>query len=850
MATNKYPRGSEWRKWDLHLHTASSYDYKYKGDDADQKLIDTLKSNSIAVTAITDHFFIDKDRINKLRALASAISYELVIFPGVELRTDKGGSNIHPIIIFDNNIDLDVLTGDFDWFKRNKAIDKDNNDSIRWDFKDIVEFADSHNGVITIHAGNKKNGIDEQISNVLPVKIATKDEYAQTVNILEIGKLEDIDEYKTYKFPRIGIKPMIMGSDNHNPSKYPNDHNPNLFTWIKADPTFEGLKQIIYEPENRVKIQADNPEYEKEKCPFSYIYIPTETKVFSEDEDIKFAPTTLPLNTSMVSIIGGRGTGKSQLINYLASAFNRKNNFNKYNLDSDITIGRQTSLTEDSKAFKVSEEPNAPFMYIAQSQIKELVEKKDKLSENILETIGVTDKYSPSADYSKAIMESINEYDRITKVLFSGGKTLEERKGEILGQIKKYNDYITNITSEDNKKKLEDYKNEVERLHRIEDWGTKIKEQYEKNEMFINELNETISKWNETFQVNIPLADIQSTQKYITNVLLPKLTSLRQLSKDKIENTKNEFKEYRGDLTSLLSNVSTYQTKVSELTKEQEEVVQEEVKYNTISTDTFKKHGEAIKTSIDNYTKVIAEKWKTFKGEAESTEPYKKELLSVILKEGMGVEATISFDKEKMYNLLLSKLDGRSYNIEKLEQLLSIKTIEDYYNFICQTGSLNAFSSTIRDDLKRRILTVFYKEYTEFISIGVNVTLNSKPITKLSYGQQGTLYLRLQLAANLFSETIIYDQPEDDLDNEFISDELISIFKTLKKYRQIIIVSHNANLVVNSDSEQVIVAKNTDGILSYNSGSLEDPFINSEVCRVLEGGQKAFEDRERKYRLS
>ena len=47
MATNKYPRGSEWRKWDLHLHTASSYDYKYKGDDADQKLIDTLKSNSI-----------------------------------------------------------------------------------------------------------------------------------------------------------------------------------------------------------------------------------------------------------------------------------------------------------------------------------------------------------------------------------------------------------------------------------------------------------------------------------------------------------------------------------------------------------------------------------------------------------------------------------------------------------------------------------------------------------------------------------------------------------------------------------------------------------------------------------
>lgn len=850
MTTNKFPRGSEWRKWDLHLHTASSYDYKYKGDDADQKLIDILKSNSIAVAAITDHFFIDKDRINKLRALASAISYDLVIFPGVELRTDKGGSNIHPIIIFDNNIDLNVLTEDFNSFKRNKAIDKDNNDSIRWDFNDIVEFSDSHNGVITIHAGNKKNGIDEQISNVLPVKIATKDEYAQTVNILEIGKLEDIDEYKTYKFPRIGIKPMIMGSDNHNPNKYPNDHNPNLFTWIKADPTFEGLKQIIYEPENRVKIQTDNPEYEKEKCPFTFISIPNETKVFSDDEDIKFAPTTLPLNNSLVSIIGGRGTGKSQLINYLASSFNRNNNPGKYNLETDITIGRKVSLTEEAKVFKVSDEPNAPFMYIAQSQIKELVEKKEKLSENILETIGVTDKYGQSSDYSKGIVESINEYYRITKVLNDGGKTLEERKGEIQGQIKRFNEFIQNITSEQNKKKLEDYKSKVERLHLIENWQTKIKDQYEKNETFVNELNESIKLWNEKLNVSVPLADIQATQKYIIDVLLPKLNALYRETEQAIENTKNEFKEYKGDLTTLLSNVSSYQTKVSELTKEKEEVEQEEIKYNTISTETFKKHGETIKKSIENYTKIIADKWQAFKGDTESTEPYKKELLDVILKEGMDVEATICFDKEKMYNLLLRGLDGRSYNIEKLQSLLAIETIDDFYNFICQTGTINAFSNTIRDDLRRRVLTVFYKEYTDFISIGVKVTLNSKPITKLSYGQQGTIYLRLQLAANLFSETIIYDQPEDDLDNEFISDELISIFKTLKKYRQIIIVSHNANLVVNSDSEQVIVAKNTDGILSYNSGSLEDPFINAEVCRVLEGGQKAFEDRERKYRLS
>ena len=57
-----FERGSEWRKWDLHLHTKSSYDYKYNGDDADQLLCNELKKNKISAVAITDHFVIDRDR--------------------------------------------------------------------------------------------------------------------------------------------------------------------------------------------------------------------------------------------------------------------------------------------------------------------------------------------------------------------------------------------------------------------------------------------------------------------------------------------------------------------------------------------------------------------------------------------------------------------------------------------------------------------------------------------------------------------------------------------------------------------------------------------------------------------
>ena len=92
--------GSEWKKWDLHVHTASSYDYKYNGADADKKLCQVLLDNEICAVAITDHFLIDGKRIANLRVLAPTITF----FPGVELRTDKGGNNLHIILIFPDNM--------------------------------------------------------------------------------------------------------------------------------------------------------------------------------------------------------------------------------------------------------------------------------------------------------------------------------------------------------------------------------------------------------------------------------------------------------------------------------------------------------------------------------------------------------------------------------------------------------------------------------------------------------------------------------------------------------------------------------------------------------------------------
>ena len=115
-----------------------------------------------------------------------------------------------------------------------------------WDcsFDDVVEFNKNHGGLISIHAGKKTNGIDKEISNALPVKEAIKADIAQNVDFFEVGKKKDVEDYCKYVFKEMDEKPVILCSDCHDPRKYSTKDT----LWIKANLTFEGLKQCIFHP--------------------------------------------------------------------------------------------------------------------------------------------------------------------------------------------------------------------------------------------------------------------------------------------------------------------------------------------------------------------------------------------------------------------------------------------------------------------------------------------------------------------------------------------------------------------------------------------------------------------------
>jgi hypothetical protein len=145
---------------------------------------------------------------------------------------------------------------------------------------------------------------------------------------------------------------------------------------------------------------------------------------------------------------------------------------------------------------------------------------------------------------------------------------------------------------------------------------------------------------------------------------------------------------------------------------------------------------------------------------------------------------------------------------------------------------------------------------TDHIAIRYGIDYDGVDIRKLSPGTRGIVLLLLYLALDDGdNRPLVIDQPEENLDPKSVFDELVNLFIEAKSHRQVIMVTHNANLVINTDADQIIIAEagpHPHGALppiSYHSGGLENAEIRKTVCDILEGGEGAFQERARRLRV-
>ena len=149
----------------------------------------------------------------------------------------------------------------------------------------------------------------------------------------------------------------------------------------------------------------------------------------------------------------------------------------------------------------------------------------------------------------------------------------------------------------------------------------------------------------------------------------------------------------------------------------------------------------------------------------------------------------------------------------------------------------------------------------DHVRLAYGLKYNRVELDKLSPGTKGIVLLILYLGMDTAdSRPLIVDQPDENLDNESIYELLRAYFQDAKTRRQIILISHNPNLVVNADSEQVLIATATprdNGLphITYQTGALENSAadgsgIRERACRILEGGDTAFLKRENRYAIA
>jgi ABC-type thiamine transport system ATPase subunit len=632
------------------------------------------------------------------------------------------------------------------------------------------------------------------------------------------------------------------------------------YSWIKADTSFAGLKQIVYEPSERVRIQEESPDFDFDKPVFESIQIDSKIDVLKDGlSKLSFDRNVIRLNRNLVSIIGGRGQGKSMLINYIGHGMGQEINPNlndKINLDGNFRVDWKQGIESTTRTYILNEQQNVPFTFIYQSKLKEIAEDPNELKKEIMEMLkGVGFENTPLVVDEFKVKESLQHYWNLKEWL-----NRENEKGELVNVEENVRKRMVEIektialTSEgSNRELLEKYIANIEFIEVHKNQMSKIRRLRGSMIESIGAINSQIAE----FEGVISEINIMQQRSEIVRAYRNHVKEIYELEKENFLIKKEKFQEYKGDLSQLLSNLANYQREIFELSLKLDEIAKNKEELNKVK---IRLNDFMInqKDWLNKEIRAVTETWKSKIFDNPERGVKENSLIRKILSgKNIVIEGQLIFDINKFLQTINTYIDGRVLRPKSTERIMDLLNLkienfkEDFLDYTIEkfekihSENRTCFYGGLDNDVFRFFVDPSFRD--TYLSVTPLIKVDGKLLSELSAGQRGTAYLCMKLATQLFSGPIIFDQPEDDLDNDFITKELIDLFKEIKKFRQVIIVSHNANLVVNSDSEQVIVAHNKKENLTYISGALEDERINKAICQILEGGNVAFERRRDKY---
>ena len=997
-ATNLHhdPRGSIWRRWDLHVHTPKSLIQHYPGGDTAAGWDDFLTDlehlpADIKAIGINDYLFIDGYEAVIAAKQAGRLANIELILPVIELRLDKFGgtdshlSRINYHIIFSNEISpteireqfLNLLTADYTVGKPfNKAINRTTLAELGQQLIDATPAAKRTNETPLTVGYNNLNFHLAKIEQLLENTTFTnkfltavgKTEWADVKWQQSAADKRTIIDRADFVFIAAqtpdhcrkahdalrdeGVNHRLLDcSDAHYPSNSTHkDRLGNCHTWLKADTTFDGLRQVRQAPAERIFL-ADTPP--------KLLLIRQQPTKFITDIEIRRKPNAsiieqwfdnhIAINPDLIAIIGNKGMGKSALTDIIALTSNaeadadtygfltenkfrdRKNNKARHftatitwasgdtltrGLDENVPTGTvpmvryipqnyfEALCNETTNAARLQRELRSViFSNLAPAQRGKFADLDTLIKTH-------TNEAARHIDELRAELHTVNreivqlERDLSTTKRKELEDALQQAEAALAAHDQNQPASVSAPPQQASTPDLDTARKERDDLdQRIAAERRHLQDLYETRTRTANlitrfrTLQEAIAKLRTSITTDLQQLELSFEQLLPATVNLQPLDERTVATEQQITTLEALLDGTNGLVTkhaAVLSRIAELQDALDAPARAYQQYLDQQKQWEQrrtriIGTTDSPGSIEYLKARLTTVRHAQAERLAALESERLTlARAIHEQLCSIttfqatlyapaaerlanhaVVRAQLNVNFTSKlvdtglapefmkrinrnrvgkFSDEHAMRDHITPLDLN--NTDDVEQLLrsTVELLhEDQHG---ESGDIDDVQRQLRKGYDNPEDLYNFLFGLEYLDPQFALRINDRELAQLTPGERGSLLLVFYLVIDQDDRPLIIDQPEENLDNQSVFELLAPCITEAKCRRQIIMVTHNPNLAVVCNAEQVIwsrIAKDADHAVTYEPGSIENPAINKHLVDVLEGTWPAFTDRGHKY---
>ncbi len=855
-----FQHGSTWVRADFHMHSLADKEFSYSGNAASfsSDYVAALKSAGISVAVITNHNKFDRDEFKLLTKAAK--KEDIFLLPGLELSVKDGSNGIHVLVVFSD-----------DWISN-----RENADHVKAFLN--VTFAGQAN--FETENGRSNHGLNETICEL---DRFDRDYFLICAHVeadnglwggLSGGRLEELGKSNLFCKRCLGFQKVTTHDKRLQVKNWLRDWYPaelegcdckSIEDIGKGKPvylkigafTFESVKFALLDKANRVAAEVPKQEH-------SYV-----KRVAFEGD--KLDGRIIDLSPELNTLIGIRGSGKSTILEALRYVLDIA--FGKNAADRDYKEGSIKNALDSGGKVTLTAIDRHGYEYevrrIVGEQPDVYVGGKLQPGINIRETVlhqpiyfGQKDLSNTRQGFENDLVEKLVE-EKLVDVRHA---IAEQRQVvvEITSRLQKLSDVGEKQKEYEVKKQDAEFRLKIFKAHGVEEKlqkqvdferdGRTIKNLSDFITGYIRELDEFIARYADDFASRRKYESKQNAAFFreVFGIFdriadgfteIGKVAVLAKMASIEMRGKVKEFDELKHALKEEFAAIAR---KLSEELKSSG--------VTAIDPDEFLK----LRKTIENATQFLV----AIAKEKEQHLVLRTQLLSALTvlndhwhqefklinkqETALRIEIDYKGDKEAFLEYMKDLFRGSRLRENTLYEL--VEAFADgagLYRKLDKAKEIVGGSAAIFDRYFQQNLSALL---TWQVPNKYTIKYHGKQLKSHSLGQRASALILFVLSQR-DNDVVIIDQPEDDLDNQTIYEDVIKLVRKLKPKTQFVFATHNPNIPVLGDAEQIIACAYGDDAIKTKVGSIDRPALQEAIVSIMEGGSEAFQRRKEIYQI-